>query len=356
MQTRAKATLALAIGVLLAGGLAAEILTSTGPSGPCAGIITPSSPSGASTSVPHALSNELGSGSRAETIPRTAAAPGNSSSPILVVAAENFWGSLVSQLGGNQTSVTSIVTDPNTDPHEYEANPAVAKAISDAQFVIVNGVGYDQWAIDIVQSDGNLNQVILNVGDLNGVSVTGGIVNGNPHMWYNPAYVNATVAAMYSDLVSLRPSATAYFQAQYTALNVSLGQLYGEATAIGAQFAGTVVAATESIFVYLANFTHLDLVSPTSFMQAVADGNDPPPESVVVFQCQLESGHVAVLVFNNQTVTPITDSMKSLAASNHVPTVGITETIQPPSDSFEVWMGAQYLALYNALNAKALGP
>jgi zinc/manganese transport system substrate-binding protein len=272
-----------------------------------------------------------------------------------VVAAENFWGSLVAQLGGNQTSVTSIVSDPNADPHEYEASAADARAFANARVIIVNGVGYDDWATEFIAADNNPSQVVLNVGELNGVSVSGGIVSGNPHMWYNPAYVNRTVAAMYSDLVEVQPSSTAYFQANYAALNVSLGALYGQAAQIRAQFAGTEVASTESVFVYLANYTHLDLVSPPAFMQAIAEGNDPPAQSVVTFQCQLESGDVKVLVYNEQTVTPITSEMKSIAQSHNVSVVGVTETIQPPDTSFQAWMGAEYQYLENALNADTLG-
>ncbi len=355
MQKWTKVIVAAVAIIAVAGVAAAEVLTSQAPGNPCTGLTTSAS-SAASSSVPAKPAGTPSSTSD-PVAPAQVAATSHpaSTSPIAVVAAENFWGSLVAQLGGNQTSVVSIVSDPNTDPHEYEVNASVARDISNAQFVIVNGVGYDQWASSILQSDGNTGQVVLDVGDLNGVTVGGGIQSGNPHMWYNPVYVNATVAAMYSDLVSIRPSATAYFQAQYAALNVSLGQLYGEATAIRDKFAGTEVASTESIFVYLANFTHLDLVSPPAFMEAVADGNDPPPQSVVEFQCQLESGDVKILVFNEQTVTPVTDSMKSIAASNNVTVIGITETIQPPTYTFQQWMGAEYLSLYNALNENTLG-
>ena len=279
----------------------------------------------------------------------------SSGAPIPVVAAENFWGSLVTQLGGTQTSVTSIVTDPNTDPHEYEANTTDAVLITNAQLVIVNGVGYDDWALKLIQADGDTNQVVLNVGDLNNVSVTGGIVTGNPHMWYNPVYVNRTVAAMYSDLAAIRPSERGYFSANYATLNASLGTLYSEANQIKTQFADTEVASTESIFVYLANYTDLDLVSPPGFMMAIAEGNDPPTQSVVEFQNQLESGDVKVLVYNEQTVTPITTNMKAIAAQYNVTEIGITETIQPPNVSFQTWMGAEYLELYNALNANTLG-
>jgi zinc/manganese transport system substrate-binding protein len=274
---------------------------------------------------------------------------------IQVVAAENFWGSLVGQLGGNDTSVVSIVTDPNTDPHEYEANSSAAVAIANAQFVIVNGVGYDDWALSLIQADGNTHQVVLNVGDLNGVTVGGGIVSGNPHQWYDPVYVNRTVAAMYSDLASIAPGDLTTFQQNYGALNASLASLYGRATLIKQLYAGTEVASTESIFVYLANFTDLDLVSPPAFMEAVAEGNDPSPQDVVTFQCQLESGHVKVLVYNEQTVTPVTINLKAIAAAHNVTTVGVTETIQPPGVTFQVWMNAEYLQLQNALNAQALG-
>ncbi len=280
----------------------------------------------------------------------SAAPPKANSSVIQVVAAENFWGSLIAQLGGTHVSVTSIVSDPNADPHEYEANASDARAIADAQFVIENGEGYDSWCSQLIGSSDSPGQVVLNVQNTLGVAS-----GGNPHFWYNPNYVNITVHQMYSDLVSISPSNTPYFQQQYAALNSSLGELYGEAAAIKAHFAGTEVASTESIFVYLANFTNLDLVSPPAFMDAVAEGNDPPAQSVVVFQQQLESGNVSVLVYNAQTVTPLTSSMKSIAQSNNVTVIAVTETIQPPNVSFQVWMESEYIGLYNALNAKALG-
>ncbi|MGA7847014.1 MAG: zinc ABC transporter substrate-binding protein [Thermoplasmata archaeon] len=291
-----------------------------------------------------------------QTLDRTE--PANPATPgpvIQAVAAENFWGSLVSQLGGTHVNVTSIVTDPNTDPHEYQANDSDAIAIKNAQYVIVNNVGYDQWATGLIASDGDSNQTILNVGDSLGVSVNGGIVTGNPHLWYNPTYVNDTVAWMFHNLTTIAPSLTGYFTAQYDNLTASLGSLYSRVTQIKDQFHGTEVASTESIFVYLANATDLDLVSPPAFMEAIAEGNDPPDPSVVEFQCQLESGNVKVLVYNEQTVTPITKNMKAIAAEYNVTTFGVTETIQPPDVSFQDWMMGELDALQNALNANALG-
>jgi len=272
-----------------------------------------------------------------------------------VVAAENFWGSLVTQIGGSHVSVTSIVSDPNTDPHEYQANESDAIAITNAKYVILNNVGYDDWATAIVAADGDTNQTILNVGDSLGVYVTGGIVTGNPHLWYNPTYVNETVAWMYHNLTTIAPCLSGYFTDQYDNLTASLGTLYSEVTQIRDHFAGAIVASTESIFVYLANATDLDLISPPAFMEAVAEGNDPPDQSVVQFQNQLESGNVSVLVYNAQTVTPVTSEMKEIAQDNNVTVISVTETIQPPNFTFQQWMGAEYIYLYNALNAYALG-
>ncbi len=272
------------------------------------------------------------------------------STKIQVVAAENFWGSLVSQLGGTRVNVTSVVSDPNTDPHEYESNFADAEAIANANFVIVNGAGYDDWALQLIAASNTPHQVVLNVQELINQSVT-----ANPHFWYSPYYVNDTVKAMYKDLVCIDPTDTAYYNQQYVALDASLGVYNERIDEIKQQFAGTHVASTESIFVYLANATGLDLVSPPAFMEAVSEGNDPPVQSLVQFQQELQNGSVSMLVYNEQTVTPLTQSIMTLAAENNVPAVGVTETIQPQGVTFQVWMNAELLAIQNTLNAHAFG-
>ena len=270
--------------------------------------------------------------------------------PMQIVAAENFWGSLAQQIAGSCGNVTSIVTDPNADPHEYESNAADARDIANAKFIIVNGVGYDDWALKLISASNNPNQTVLNVANL--LNVPNG---SNPHLWYNPAYVNRTVKQIYLDLVAIDPSHAGYYKQNYANVTSSLAQVDNRMTQIRQQFAGTKVASTESIFVYLANATGLDLVSPPAFMAAVAEGNDPPVQSVAEFQNQLESGNVSVLVYNEQTVTPLTQQMKQIAVQYNVTIVGVTETIQPPNVPFEVWMNGELLQLQNALNANALG-
>jgi len=274
----------------------------------------------------------------------------SSNHKLQVVAAENFWGSLVSQLGGNRVQVTSIVSDPNADPHEYESNAKDARDFATANYVILNGVGYDTWANKLLSAQPEAGRKVLTVGTLVGKKE-----GDNPHLWYNPAYVNVAVVQMDKDLIALDPSSKAYYQQQLKNLDASLSGYQNRIKSIKQQYGGTKVAATEDIFAYLANAAGLDLVSPPAFIQAVAEGNDPPTDSVVQFQQQLESGQVRVLAYNEQTVTPLTTSIKQLAAQQNIPVIGITETIQPPDTTFQDWMNAELINLENALNANTLG-
>lgn len=273
-----------------------------------------------------------------------------SSNVIAVVAAENFWGSLVAQLGGTHVSVLSIVSDPNADPHDYESNTSDAIAISNARLVILNGDGYDDWCTQLLGSSPSPGRTVVNA-----QQVVGAPLGVNPHFWYDQKYVVQVVAAIYSALVSIDPVDRGYYGQQNSALSASLGVVWAREAEIQAKFGGTNVSSTESIFQYMANSTGLNLVSPYEFMEAVAEGNDPPAWSVTVFQDQLESGNVSVLVYNLQTVTPLTQQMKSIAQAHYVSVVGVTETIQPPDVTFPVWMESELLTLENALNQRALG-
>jgi len=274
----------------------------------------------------------------------------NTTKTIQIVAAENFWGSLVSQIGGTHAKVLSIVSDPNADPHEYESNAENARAFAMADYIIVNGAGYDSWANKLIGAGVKSNCKILNVAELLGKKE-----GDNPHFWYDPDYVNLTVKQMKEDLISIDPANAAYYEQNYANLQLFLSKYQNRTAEIKQQFGGTKVAATESIFAYLANATGLDLVSPPAFTQAVAEGNDPPAESIVQFETQLKSKNVSVLVYNQQTATPITDNMKKMATEEGIPLIGITETIQPPDVSFQDWMNSELISLQNALNSKALG-
>lgn len=279
-----------------------------------------------------------------------AGTPPDPGAPLVVVAAENTWGSLAAQLGGAHAVVTSIVSDPNADPHQYESNPADARLMASASYVIVNGAGYDNWANHLLAAQPNGARKILNVANL-----VGKREGDNPHFWYDPSDVYKVMAQITADYRALQPSQSSYFAARSASLGEQLGPYKARLTYIQQHFEGTRVASTETIFQYLAGYVHLDLVTPVAFMQAVAEGNDPPASSLVTFTDQIRAKAFRVLVFNAQTVTPLTTRLKEEAASQNIPVVGVSETIQPPTASFEEWMDGQLDSVINALNAAALG-
>jgi zinc/manganese transport system substrate-binding protein len=266
-----------------------------------------------------------------------------------IVAGENFWGSIVSQLAGKAGNVLSVVTDPNADPHNYEASADNARAFAMADYVVLNGAGYDTWADKLLSGNPNSKRKVFTVAGLLGKKE-----GDNPHFWYNPDYVNLVTNQIETDLKSLDPADSAYFTAQRAAFDTTMQPVMTRLAEIKKQFAGTPVAATESILVYLAQYLGLNLISPPEFMQAVAEGNDPPAPSVAAFQDQITKKQAKVLVYNLQTSTVVTTNIKKLAAQADIPTVGVTETIQPPDATFEQWFGGELLSLQNALNADAL--
>ncbi len=265
-----------------------------------------------------------------------------------VIAAENTWGSLASQLGGREAAVTSIITDPNADPHEYETSAADARAFAAARLVIANGDGYDSWAFKLLQVSPGTRRHLLDVARL--LHKRPG---SNPHFWYDPGYVIRVITAITNQYISLRPSARRYFEKRRQLLLSRLRPYWAELADIRARFAGRRVAATESIFVYLARYLRLDLVSPPAFMLAMSEGTDPPAQSVATFADQIKRRAFSVLVYNRQTVNPLTEELRSQAVATHIPVVAVSEVINPPSVSFERWMTGQLAHLRAALSRGA---
>ena len=263
-----------------------------------------------------------------------------------IVAGENFWGSIVSQLAGRVATVTSVVNDPNTDPHNYQSSAANARAFADADYVVLNGAGYDSWAERLIKGNPSSKRRVLTVADLLGKKD-----GDNPHFWYDPDAVTKVADRVTADLTGIDPSDAGYFAAQRAAYDTASAPERQQLAEIRSRFAGTPVASTESIFVYLGDYLGLKLVSPPEFMQAVAEGNDPPAPAVAEFQDQISEKQANVLVYNRQTSTQVTTNVRKLATGHGIPVVGVTETIQPPGRSFEDWMGSELLDLENALNA-----
>jgi zinc/manganese transport system substrate-binding protein len=278
-----------------------------------------------------------------------ASSSGSGGSGLKVVAAENFWGSIAAQIGGARTDVQSVVTDPNADPHLYPTNTNDSRAIALADVVIVNGAGYDTWAQDMIAAGRSSHRRVLTVAD-----VLGKKEGDNPHFWYNPTWVAVIADRITAMFKAADPAGGAYFDQQRAALDASLEPYRGRIAEIKQKFGGVKVAATESIFVYLAAALGLDLVSPPEFMTAVAEGTEPPVGSVIQFENQIQQRQAKVLVYNVQTISNTTTNIKHLAAAADIPVVGVSETMEPESTTFQDWQLAQLLALENALNADAL--
>lgn len=267
---------------------------------------------------------------------------------IYVVAAENFWGSIAGQLGGSHVTVLSLVSDPNADPHEFESSAASARAMAGANFVIQNGAGYDDWVSLLAGASPNPHRRVLSIGALLGKHP-----GDNPHLWYDPGYVTAAENRIEACYKALDPRDAAYFTARRAATDAAFAGVRARLAEIRRQDAGKPIASTESIVVYLARYLGLRVISPPAFMNAVSQGNEPPAASVAQFERQLATHQADVLVYNEQTATAVTTSMRELAIRYHIPVVGITETIQPPRASFQRWFGAELAALRHALSGSA---
>ena len=266
------------------------------------------------------------------------------SGTLRVIAGENFWGSIAAQLGGSHVTVTSIVTNPNTDPHEYESSATDARAFATADYVVLNGAGYDTWASKLLSANPNQQRKVFTVADLLNKKA-----GDNPHFWYNPEWVDKVADKITADYRALDPADAAYFTQQREALATALKPYHDAVARIRATYTGVAVGSTESILVYLAQALGFNLISPPEFMQAISEGTDPPAQTVAQFQDQISHRQIRVLIYNTQTSTPITNNLKQLAAQNGIPVVGISETVQPATASFQDWQIRQLNSLQAAL-------
>ncbi len=275
-------------------------------------------------------------------------ASGGDAQPLRVAAAEGVWGSLAQQLGGDEVQVSSVVTDPNADPHEYESTSADARAFADARLVILNGAGYDTWASRLLSAGSGPHRLVLNVAEMMHRGQ-----GANPHFWYNPTAVFRVMGRITQDLKRLRPRATAYFSLRLRTLEKAFGPYRARLQEIRREFAGARVAATESIFQYLARYLHLKLITPPSFMRAVSDGIDPAAGALVTFEQQLQEGRFSVLVYNRQTVSPLITQLVQQTRARRIPVVAVSETIDPEGLTFQAWMTKELTQLQRALKGGA---
>jgi zinc/manganese transport system substrate-binding protein len=267
------------------------------------------------------------------------------SGTINVVATENFWGSIATQLAGSHATVLSIITNPQTDPHAYEPTASDGRAIAGASFVIENGAGYDPWAQKLIDANPSSSRAVLDVGKLNGVAV-----GGNPHMWYSPTFVMKVIDAITSQLQRLDAADAAFFTTQHDTYMSSGLKTYNDLRSeIKQKYAGTPVGATESIFAYLATDLGLNLISPPDFLKAVSEGTDPTAADKATMDSQIAKKQIKILVFNSQNSTPDVQALVDKARAIGIPVPSVTETLEPATLTFQDWQSKQLRALRDAL-------
>ena len=267
---------------------------------------------------------------------------------VKVLAVENFYASLANQIGGQCVQTTTILSDPDADPHEFQPTASDVRSYRGAQLVIEDGLGYDDFSDKILKTVSPA-PALVKAGDVLGLQV-----GANPHVWYSAGYVDQIRAAILSQLKTLDPQASAYFDAQSAALDQEFTTYHNLINQIASSYGNTPVGATESIFVDMAYTTGLNLISPPEFMDAVAEGNEPSARDVATFQNQITNHQIKVLVYNTQTVTSLTEQLKAMAQQNNIPIVGVSETMPLGAQTFQGWHANELELLRQALQ-KATG-
>jgi zinc/manganese transport system substrate-binding protein len=316
MTTRFRARIAAAVAALAATSMMLAACNSTSSTG-----TSSSTPSGSTSSAAAAAA------------------------PINVVASTNVWGDIAKQIGGDHVNVTSIMSDPNADPHQYEADAKTAAALSKAQVVIENGLGYDDFMDKLVAASPNPSRAVLNAAD--GMKISG--QDANPHIWYDIAKIPDVATAIADQLGKMDSADAASFTANAKTFTDSLAPINTAIANIKTKYPGAPVGYTERVPGYLVEAAGLTLATPASFAQSIEDGNDPSPADNAAMDAALTDKKVKVLLYNGQVTSPATDAVKQLAQKNGVPVVGVTETLPPTDKDFQDWQLRQVNEITTAL-------
>lgn len=280
--------------------------------------------------------------SRSELVLLAVAISAAHAEPIKVVAAENVYGDIARQIGGVNLAVTSILTNPNQDPHEFEASAATARAIADASLVIYNGADYDPWALKLVSASKSPSREVIEVAKLIGKKP-----GDNPHFWYETVALTALAETLAARLTQLDPLHRADYAGRLAAFEASMGAVRERIAALRTTYAGTPVTATEPIFDYMADALGLKMRNGR-FQLAVMNGTEPSAAAIAAFEKDLRTRAVKVLLYNTQTSQALAERMRNIANQVGVPVIAITET-EPEGLNYQEWMLSQLNALDRAL-------
>jgi zinc/manganese transport system substrate-binding protein len=263
-----------------------------------------------------------------------------------VVAAENFWGNIAAQLGGANVQVMSIITDPSADPHLYESNAQDASEVSNADVVVVNGLGYDDFMAKLLSASNNTNRSVLTAQQI--LNMPDG---SNQHLWYNIPKVNLVATQITDAYIAKDPTHKSDYQHNLTVFDNSLQPLEQTIARIKQQYTGTPVAYTEPVPGYLLAATGLDVKTPEGFAKSIEDGDDPSPSDTYNMDQLMNNNSVKVLLYNAQATSPVTENVKTLAKQHNIPVIGVTETLPTNEKSYQSWMQDEMNQLLTALGA-----
>ncbi len=264
---------------------------------------------------------------------------------INAVGAENEYANVLGQIGGRYVHVSSILNNPNTDPHTFESSPSVAEEVSAAQLIVQNGVGYDTFMNKIESASPSSARKVIVVQSLLGLPDS----TPNPHLWYNPKTMPAAAKAMADELSDLQPAHAAYFQANLKRFEASLAPWFGAIAAFKALHKGVAVATTEPVADYLLSAMGIKNLTPFQFQADIMNGVDPSPQDVTLESGFLANHTVKVFVYNQQVIDALTTSIRLDALKAGVPVVGVYETMPTPGYDYQSWMLAEVTAIEKAV-------
>ncbi len=267
--------------------------------------------------------------------------------PINVVAAENFYGDVVTQIGGKNVSVTSILTNPDQDPHLFEVNPSTARDLVDAKIVIVNGADYDPWMEKLLGSTKVSNRKVIIVAHL--VHKKAG---DNPHLWYDPATMPALAKSLTLELSATDPAHKSDYEKGLLAFIDSLKPLEAKIAEMKRKYAGLPVAASEPVFGYMAQALGLDMHNE-KFQLAVMNSTEPSVSDITTFENDLKGKKVKAMFYNSQANEPTVQRLVRMAEESKVPVIGVTETA-PTDTTYQAWMLSQLDVLDKALSGASM--
>jgi zinc/manganese transport system substrate-binding protein len=264
-----------------------------------------------------------------------------------VVAAENFYGNIASQIGGRHVAVTSILTNPSADPHLFEPGTSNGLAVAGAKVVLQNGLGYDAFMTRLENAAMSSDRTVVTMADVLGIHGK----DANPHLWYDVPQLDRIAGSIAAALERADPHHATAYRAGLARFERSLRPLRREVASIRARDHGAPVAYTEPVPGYLVAAADLDNLAPETFTRPLEEGTEPAPAAVSAMDELVAKHRIRVLLYNSQAVSPITARLRDEARSAGIPVVPVTETL-PPGLTFQQWQLGQARALAAALGKR----